>query len=132
MSDILHSVSSFLCALFPNFLDILIFFIITIFTFSFFLLITHQVLRKEVTFQEIMRQYRHQPQAKSHVRYVNTIHVHVLTHHSDNHVHVLTHHPDNHEVCIEIVHVHMYMYMYMIIRILYHYMYEIMKCVLNY
>lgn len=26
-----------------------------------------KVLRKEVTFQEIMRQYRHQPQAKSHV-----------------------------------------------------------------
>ena len=99
MPDNLHSVSSFLCALFPNFLDILIFFIITIFTFSFFLLITHQVLRKEVTFQEIMRQYRHQPQAKSHVRYVNTIHVHVLTHH-----------PDNHEVCIEIVHVYVHDY----------------------
>lgn len=27
-----------------------------------------QVLRLDVTFQEIMRQYRHQPQAKSHVR----------------------------------------------------------------
>ena len=32
---------------------------------NFFL---YQVLRKDVTFQEIMRQYRHQPQAKSHVR----------------------------------------------------------------
>uniref|UniRef100_A0A1X7TCS2 Retinoblastoma-associated protein B-box domain-containing protein n=1 Tax=Amphimedon queenslandica TaxID=400682 RepID=A0A1X7TCS2_AMPQE len=28
--------------------------------------IVAKVLRKEVTFQEIMRQYRHQPQAKSH------------------------------------------------------------------
>lgn len=27
-----------------------------------------KVLRLEITFQEIMRQYRHQPQAKSHVR----------------------------------------------------------------
>jgi hypothetical protein len=29
--------------------------------------IVAKVLRKDVTFQEIMRQYRHQPQAKSHV-----------------------------------------------------------------
>ena len=28
-----------------------------------------KVLRLDITFQEIMRQYRHQPQAKSHVRY---------------------------------------------------------------
>ena len=35
-----------------------------------------QVLRLDVTFQEIMRQYRHQPQAKSHVSYVkNGAHV---------------------------------------------------------
>ena len=31
-------------------------------------LLSVQVLRLDVTFQEIMRQYRHQPQAKSHVR----------------------------------------------------------------
>ena len=27
-----------------------------------------KVMRLDITFQEIMRQYRHQPQAKSHVR----------------------------------------------------------------
>ena len=31
-----------------------------------------KVLRLDITFQEIMRQYRHQPQAKSHVRSVSS------------------------------------------------------------